>query len=67
MHKRRAVWGDVLFNGYGTAKNEVEAVKWYRKAAEQGDAQAHPRAVAPQRIKSKHFNGSASRPSKGTR
>ena len=26
--------------GKGVAKDEVEAVKWYRKAADQGDAQA---------------------------
>ena len=30
----------MLANGQGTAKNEVEAVKWYRKAAEQGNAGA---------------------------
>ena len=27
-------------NGEGVAKDDVEAVKWYRKAAEQGDAYA---------------------------
>ena len=27
-------------NGQGVAKDEVEAVKWYRKAAEQNDAEA---------------------------
>ena len=27
-------------NGEGVPKNEVEAVKWFRKAAEQGDADA---------------------------
>ena len=27
-------------NGFGVAKDEVEAVNWYRKAAEQGHAQA---------------------------
>ena len=26
----------MLVDGLGTAANEVEAVKWYRKAAEQG-------------------------------
>ena len=27
-------------NGLGVAKDEVEAVKWYRKAAEKGNAEA---------------------------
>ena len=27
-------------NGFGVAKDEVAAVSWYRKAAEQGNAQA---------------------------
>ncbi|MBQ9776558.1 MAG: sel1 repeat family protein, partial [Lentisphaeria bacterium] len=27
-------------NGYGVTENKQEAVKWYRKAAEQGDAKA---------------------------
>ena len=27
-------------NGYGVPENDAEAVKWYRKAAEQGFAQA---------------------------
>jgi len=32
--------GVVLANGQGVAKNEVEAAKWFRKAAEQGSAEA---------------------------
>ena len=32
--------GLIYANGRGVAKDEVEAVKWYRKAAEQGDADA---------------------------
>ena len=29
--------GDAIYDeGYGVPKNDVEAVKWYRKAAEQG-------------------------------
>jgi TPR repeat protein len=34
--------GECFFTGRGVAKNEVEAVKWFRKSAEQGntDAQA---------------------------
>ena len=27
-------------NGYGVSQDDSEAVKWYRKAAEQGDADA---------------------------
>jgi len=27
-------------NGYGVIEDDVEAVKWYRKAADQGDATA---------------------------
>ena len=30
--------GDCLYNGRGVAQDYAEAVKWYRKAAEQGDA-----------------------------
>ncbi len=29
-------YADMLFAGKGMSKNEVEAVKWYRKAAEMG-------------------------------
>ncbi len=32
--------GVMLANGLGTAKNEAEALKWYRKAAEQGHVNA---------------------------
>ena len=32
--------GRMYQNGQGVAKDEVEAVKWYRKAADQGDANA---------------------------
>ena len=32
--------GSFLFGDYGAAKNEAEAVKWYRKAADQGHASA---------------------------
>jgi TPR repeat protein len=32
--------GVMYANGFGVAKDESEAVKWYRKAAEQGIAQA---------------------------
>ena len=32
--------GECYFDGKGVAKDKSEAVKWYRKAAEQGDAEA---------------------------
>ena len=32
--------GYCYFNGKGVSKDESEAVRWYRKAAEQGDADA---------------------------
>lgn len=32
--------GHMYYDGLGIGKDEVEAVKWYRKAAEQGDAEA---------------------------
>ena len=32
--------GRLLHNGQGVAKDQVEAVKWYRKAAEQNYAKA---------------------------
>ena len=34
------IWAVCYDNGQGVAKDEVEAVKWYRKAAEQNHAQA---------------------------
>ena len=36
----QAELGKMYFNGTGVPKDEVEAVKWYRKAAEQGDSSA---------------------------
>ena len=36
----RSIWASATHNGQGVAKDEVEAVKWYRKAAEQNDADA---------------------------
>ena len=36
----QCVLGWRLANGAGVAKDEVEAVKWYRKAAEKGNAEA---------------------------
>ena len=35
-----AIWAICYDNGQGVAKDEAEAVKWYRKAAEQNDAEA---------------------------
>ena len=32
--------GEIYFNGYGVEQDYEEAVKWYSKAAEQGDADA---------------------------
>ncbi|HHF6577579.1 TPA: tetratricopeptide repeat protein [Haemophilus influenzae] len=32
--------GNMYANGLGVKQDDVEAVKWYRKAAEQGDAKA---------------------------
>ena len=32
--------GFMYDNGRGVAQNDAEAVRWYRKAAEQGDAGA---------------------------
>jgi TPR repeat protein len=37
--------GDMYEYGKGVAKDEREAVVWYRKAAEQGDARAKERLV----------------------
>jgi TPR repeat protein len=34
------IWASATAYGQGVAKDEVEAVKWYRKAAEQNDAEA---------------------------
>ena len=31
------VLGNCYYNGWGVKKNNAEAVKWYRKAAEQGN------------------------------
>ena len=33
-------FGTLYHNGYGVSKNNIEAIKWYRKAAEQGHEQA---------------------------
>ncbi len=38
--KLNTIWAVCYADGQGVAKDEVEAVKWYRKAAEQNDAQA---------------------------
>ena len=35
-----SVWAVCYEHGHGVAKDEVEAVKWYRKAAEQNQAEA---------------------------
>ncbi|MBR3688065.1 MAG: sel1 repeat family protein, partial [Lentisphaeria bacterium] len=32
--------GNCYFNGWGVEENKEEAVKWYRKAAEQGNTYA---------------------------
>ena len=34
------IWASAYYAGEGVAKDQVEAVKWYRKAAEQNFAQA---------------------------
>ena len=33
-------WASAIHTGEGVAKDQVEAVKWYRKAAEQNYAEA---------------------------
>ena len=40
MPRRGASWGLMYSNGEGVPKNDAEAVRWYRMAAEQGDTQA---------------------------
>ena len=35
-----SIWAVCYDNGQGVAKDDAEAVKWYRKAAEQNDAWA---------------------------
>ena len=37
------IFGGCYYFGKGVAKNRVKAVKWYRKAAEQGNAKAQSR------------------------
>jgi len=38
--KAQSILGFMYVNGRGVPQDDAEAVKWYRKAAEQGDADA---------------------------
>ena len=40
MLRRSSIWGYMYDTGEGVPKNDTEAVRWYRMAAEQGDATA---------------------------